>query len=116
MQSCDTRTTTQVASDGHGPACMVVCNQAAGDPGGWSVDLYCLVPGALAMRAFVRRIQITAPTATNPPTRILEVVTLPGVQRWSAEVVPPTPAPARPIEIGLFAGDGTGQGPANVAP
>ena len=116
MQTCQTRGFSTVQSQGAGPACTVVTNQAADDPGGWLIDLFVTVPGSQPMPAFVRRITLSAPAAGNPPTRVVANVTLSGFERWSAEVTPPTPAPARPIQVGLFAGPLTGQAPANVAP
>jgi hypothetical protein len=95
---------------------MVVVNQPATDAGGWTVNLYCSVPGKESMSAFVCSIAISAPTPNNPPCRVAEVVTLPSVRRWSAEVIPPSPAPARTIAVGLVAAPITSAGPQNVAP
>lgn len=116
MQVCNTRVSTTVHSEGEGPACMIVCNQDAADPGSWDVDLYAIVPGTQKMRAFVRRTQISAPSAVNPPTRVLLAITLPGVSQWIAEVIPPAVPPNRPIDVGLFAGPMTSAAPTNVAP
>jgi hypothetical protein len=116
MQTCQTRGFSTVQSEGAGPACTVVVNQAADDPGGWTVDLFVTVPGAQPMPAFVRRFTLSAPAAGNPPTRIAGNATLAGFERWSAEVTPPTPAPNRPIQVGLIAGPLVGQGAVNIAP
>jgi len=84
----------------------LVSVQDSNDGGGWNVDLYAQFSDTVLSRVFVGTVTVSAVNAaTKRATRLLAVASIPGACSWYADVRSPSPSPAQPMQLGLFAGE-----------
>lgn len=105
----------QARSEGAGPSVQVVVNQGSTDPGGWTLDLYACTSDGDGSQIFVKSVTVAAAGPTVQPCRLLMLATIPMANRYVVRWSAPSPAPAEPIELGIFCSLGTAFAPIVVS-